>query len=340
MVLVLQSFGQEYEYRRAIFTIYSFFAHAGELDKTEIILFTDKPEFFANYLNAFPVRYVMLTPQKIKAMRGEIDFLHRMKIALIEESFELAKNENLLYIDSDAFFITDARMLDKEADEGHAFMHKKEYDFASLAKMRLPAAEPFHAILKLVRERQFQLADGKSIRIDEKQYSWNAGAMFFHHRHKKFLPNVYRLTEQLFVPSKNHASEQYAFSVILQNSISLLPLDKFIFHYWYRIEKKIVDEFFLERINGAWAKKDLIQKLADVKNWTNILPRHLATHILMLRDRSIQAFHENKFSQGYYWAARSVLKRPFNIKFIKDLLYHTKRALTLRRRDDAPLVSP
>jgi hypothetical protein len=88
-----------------------------------------------------------------------------------------------------------------------------------------------------------------------------------------------------------------------------------------------------------WAQKDLKQKLVEVKSWTQILPQHLDKHILMLRDRSIQAFHENHFYQGYLWAFRALVKRPFNIKFIKDLLYHTKRALFQKTADGAQLTS-
>src|SRR5687768_13054444 len=105
--LVLQSFGKENEYKRAVLTIMSFYTHYSlPADKSKVLLFTDNPGYFENYFEGLPVSYILLTPEKIKQMRGEIDFLHRMKIALIEEAFTLI-NGPLFYTDSDCFFIAD-----------------------------------------------------------------------------------------------------------------------------------------------------------------------------------------------------------------------------------------
>jgi hypothetical protein len=88
--LVIQSFGRDNEYRRAILTILSFYAHSSlKREETKVLLFTDMPAYFSTFLEGLPVEYVLLTPEKIKSMRGEIDFLHRMKIAVIEEAFKI-----------------------------------------------------------------------------------------------------------------------------------------------------------------------------------------------------------------------------------------------------------
>src|SRR5687768_10678009 len=109
--LVIQSFGRENEYRRAILTILSFYAYSSiEMDKTSVLLYTDKPEYFYGYLDGLPVNYILLTPEKIKKMRGDIDFLHRIKIAVIEEALILSDGA-ILYADSDSFFTGDPKPL-------------------------------------------------------------------------------------------------------------------------------------------------------------------------------------------------------------------------------------
>ncbi|WP_143434800.1 hypothetical protein [Hymenobacter roseosalivarius] len=104
-LLVIQSFGRESEYRRALFSVLSFITfYRGDLALFEIVVFTDRPKYFEPYLKGVRVQYICLTQNKIASMRGHIDFVHRMKIAAIEEAFGLYAEANILYVDSDTFF--------------------------------------------------------------------------------------------------------------------------------------------------------------------------------------------------------------------------------------------
>jgi hypothetical protein len=324
MVLVTQSFGNENEYRRAIFAIWSFWAH--HRSDVPVVLFTDQPAFFQSYFQGQQIQYVLLTPQKIKSMRGEIDFLHRMKIALIDETFEISKSD-LIYVDSDTFFITNPASYVSEMENGISLMHLPEYPFAAMRAMPLPAATQAHAYLDLLENRKFKLADGTSIDINPNLYSWNAGVMFLPNRAALLLPDVYSLTDQFYPPTKNHAAEQFAFSIVLQMKSRLASCEKSVYHYWYRVKKIIMDKWLLQTITLQWAALPANQKTEKIKTWTSSLPDHLANHILCLRDDAIQAFNENNFSAGYKNAWRAFIKQPLNKRFCLDVLYHTKRFL-------------
>jgi len=327
----MQSFGREYEYRRAILAILSFYAHVSKpLQETRVILFTDNPDYFKPFLSDLPVHYNLLGPEKIRAMRGAIDFLHRMKIAVIEEAFALV-NDDLLYLDSDTFFVGDPTPKMAELDTGVSFMHLCEYSFDTLQDAELPAGESFRAIYSLITKRSFQLADGSSFSITPAQYSWNAGVMFLHRSVAGFLPDVYVLTDQLYPPTHNHASEQYAFSVILQNRVALRACDDVVYHYWYRIKKQIVDGFLAERFTPKWIALPLEGKLHTIHRWTASFPHYLDTHILSLRDDAVQHFHVNEFGKGYRSALRAFFKAPFNAAFVKDVLYHTRRFINRKK---------
>jgi hypothetical protein len=127
----------------------------------------------------------------------------------------------------------------------------------------------------------------------------------------------------------NHASEQYAFSIILQNNTQLQACDTVIYHYWYRVKKQIMDQFLAKNINEKWARKSLNEKLNDVKDWTKTLPYYFEKHELLLKDNAVQAFNENKFRNGYYWTMKAFFKNPIiGKKFLNDVLYHTKRKIT------------
>ncbi|ANE52449.1 hypothetical protein [Flavisolibacter tropicus] len=326
--LVVQSFGRESEYKRAILTILSFYAYTSEsIENTQVLLFSDKPDYFSTYLAGLPVKHVILTPEKIKNMRGNIDFLHRMKIALIDESFQFTDG-NLLYADSDTFFINDPTPFVQQVNEDKSFMHLHEYEFESLRNMALPAGKTFRAFLELIESQSIFLADGNQVTITAKHSSWNAGVMIFHRSHVKFIPDVYTITDQFYPLTHNHASEQYAFSIVLQEKTNLKPCDSMIYHYWHRIKKSIVDEFLDIRLSVEWAELSFSSKLEQVKQWTELLPVLFTNHVLTLKDNSVQALNENNFPTGYKWAFKAFKKGAINDKqFIRDVLYHAKRQL-------------
>lgn len=328
-MLVVQSFGKETEYRRAILTIQSYYVHCIPREAGQTYLFTDDPSYFQKFLIERPIRFFYISPEKIKNMRGDIDFLHRMKIAIIEESF-LASNENLLYADSDTFFTSDPSPLMNEVNEHVSFMHLCEYRFDSLLKIGLPAGAPFHAFVKCILENKFLMPDGSALKVMLDQYSWNAGVMMLDRAILKLLPEVYALTDYFLKPTQNHASEQYAFSVILQNSTDVRSCDKVIYHYWYRVKKEIMDQFLSEEITLKWSELTEEKKETMIKEWTKVLPSHIDNHILMLRDNAIQSFHENKFKEGYWFAAKAIAKKPFSLTFAMDVLFHTKRWIRKR----------
>jgi hypothetical protein len=328
--LVVQSFGREYEYKRAILTVLSFYAHRAVPSREATLLFTDKPDYFAPYFSGLPVEYVLLTPEKIRLMRGSIDFLHRMKIALIEEAFQKTGGD-LLYADSDTFFLADPASFMQKLSPGKSFMHLHEYRFEELRNMPLPSGETFRAYLQLIEQGPLQLADASPLQVTAQHSSWNAGVMLLHRAHNALIPDVYALTEQTYPATRNHASEQYAFSIMLQERTELASCEAMIYHYWYRVKKQIVDLFLQGELNSGFAALPDIKKLDKVRHWTGELPRLFERHILMLQDNAIQTLNENRFGEGYRWAVKALLKKPLkNKSFIRDVFYHMKRQLVGR----------
>lgn len=322
--LVTQSFGREYEYRRVTLAILSFYSFADKDVPT--ILFTDNPGWFAPYLKDFPVQYVLLTPEKIKTMRGKIDFLHRMKIALIEEAFQIS-GTHLLYSDSDTFFQGNPVAYFAGMDESKSYMHLHEYEFEYLRNMALPAGKTFRDFLDIIEHRKLLLADGSELPLSAKNSSWNAGVMLLHASHSRWIPDVYTLTDQFYPDSKNHASEQYAFSVLLQTRTHLQACEELVYHYWYNVKKKIIDIFLEQRLSGLQAMS-VDEKLATVKKWTQELPALFDSHVLALKDNAVQTFNNKEFGAGLKWAFRAFAKGAWrDTTFIKDVLYHTKNKL-------------
>lgn len=318
--LVTQSFGRENEYRRVIFAILSFYAVSDH--KVPTILFTDRPEYFEQYFEGLPVRYILLTPEKIKVMRGEIDFLHRMKIALIEEALEVS-GTNMLYADSDTFFLSDPAKYTGLISETQSFMHIHEYQFEEVREMALPAGRAARAFVQYI-EDNIVLVPGTDIRIDAQMSSWNAGVILIDRMNKKLVDKVYQLTDSFFPACGSHASEQYAFSIILQTITDVKPVDDVIYHYWYNIKKKIIDEFLTHKLDKI-AGKSIDEKMAFVRHSVKILPDLFDNHIDSLKDNAIQAFNDFKYKDGLRSSLKAFTKGALaDTQFIKDFLYHTK----------------
>ena len=326
--LVVQSYGQENEYRRAILSVWSFYAHVSDrYRQTKTLLYTDNPAFFEQYFNDLPVEYLLLTAEQFKAFRGKSDFIHRIKIALIEDAFKRS-GADLLYVDSDTFFTADPSPLLENLSQRAAFMHLREYSFADVSKIPLPSGAPFHAVLKYIQNNDFSLSGGRRQKFSPALYSWNAGVMVLHHAHKSLLPDVYAVTDQLFDATGNHASEQYAFSLILQMHTEISPCDRIVYHYWYRIKKNLADHFLSRNIDTSWRKLLRNEKDAMVRKWTLQLPTYFENHLLMIKDNAVQAFNTNDFRRGYTLAFRALIRNPFSITFIRDVVYHTRRFLS------------
>jgi hypothetical protein len=329
--LVTQSFGNETEYHRALFTIYSFYANYSTQD-VDTILFTDNEEWFSRRLPHLPVRYVHLSPEKIRKMRGQIDFLHRMKIALIEESFLLYPGYNLLYVDSDTFFIANPKTLMDEIVNGNVFMHLKEFEFEEVRHETGAVGDTFSDYLRLMESTPFRTSRGAEV-FTARHASWNAGVLGLPAFSLQDIPDVYAITDQSYPATGNHASEQFAFSLILQTRYGLRSCDEYVYHYWYRTKKRIMDDFIPRICNDAFYQLPLDKKLNTVHTWTNKLPIYLDGHVYTLMDNAIQAFNKNEFGKGYRWTVTALLKGAVKeLQFLKDVAYHTKRMLKNRTR--------
>ncbi|MGC4057584.1 MAG: hypothetical protein QM743_05605 [Chitinophagaceae bacterium] len=327
--LVVQSFGRENEYKRVMLTVLSFFAF-NDAAYTKVILFTDRPERFEKVFAGLDVHYVLLTGEKIQQMRGQIDFLHRMKIALIEEAFSLIGDRFLFYADSDSFFLQSIQSLLGQLDPETASMHLKEYLFEAMATFELPAGETFRAAHACFSEHVLNDASGNALKVDPKsEWSWNAGVMCFHPKQAEIIPDVYTLTDQIYPASGNHASEQYAFSIMLQRRYKMVPCFEYNYHYWYRTKKQIADWFLHDHIDAPFESLPLEDKISRAKGWVTRLRKEFRSNIRRVQDEAVQSFNRREFARGYAFAFKALLSSPgFNTSFYKDVLYHTKKMIS------------
>jgi hypothetical protein len=149
------------------------------------------------------------------------------------------------------------------------------------------------------------------------------------------MPDVIQLTDQFYAKSSWHISEQIAFSLILQTRGKLLPATDYIYHYWEGDKKIAVDALLLEAITIRFAALPYAEKLLQIRQLVERLPTaipaYLAKHSeIKLKQDAITAFNVNRFWPAYRASLAYLLKVPSDRKFLKDMLYHTKRGLLSR----------
>ncbi len=323
--LVLQSYGGEIQYRRAVLLLLSFWSVTkNRTSDFKTMVYTDNIPFFRKYIPWMDIDYVSWDMEKIVRETNHFKFVHRMKISILEDSFKRV-NGNLLYSDTDSFFLKNPLNLLGDLTADTSFMHKREYGFSDLKTIPLPSGEESRRFYNSILPGKFELQDGTKILLTDHLSSWNAGIMIFHKSQASLLPDVFRLTDWFFELSSNHASEQFAFSAILQTKTNLKSCEDYSYHYWYAPCKKIVDEFLVINLPGEANCKDESWYRDWIKHWISRLPAYVENHVIFLKDSAIQAFNRAEFRKGYQYAFKALIRSPLDIKFIKDILYHSKR---------------
>lgn len=307
--LVVVSFGNPGELNRAVFALLSFYAHSPHaLKTTRALIYTDCTDYLKRSLQGMPAEYIALSADRIQEMRGAVNYLYRTKIVLIEDAFRRAGTD-LLYFDTDTFFMTDATPLLDQVSPQLSIMHRHEYLIDHWKDFPLPGTVT--NFYSFVKAGSVNLADGSVLPISPAMSSWNSGVMVLHESHRAYIPDVLALSDQFFAATRNRASEQYAFSIILQTRTRIEGCERMVYHYWLAVQKKIIDAFLAKEMDDHWTTRPLEEKLGAVREWTATLPAYLDSHVLTARQNAIDSLNARNFRVGLTWAAKAILKDPF-----------------------------
>lgn len=320
-LLVTQSFGRESEYKRVILSVLSFWAlYSGDRSQVKTVLSTDNPNYFKPYFEGIPVEYIMLSPEKIKQMRGEIDFIHRMKIALIEEAFQRYLGADMLYVDSDTIFLEDPKSLLENIVGNNSFMHLVEFEYGEYKKFaNQGSGEANHSpFIKFLESKKFVTSRG-----EEEFHSlagWNAGVMGLPAKVTAFLPDIFALTDEFYLAAPLNGSEQAAFSYILQTRTTLRDCEEYVCHYWGVSKKQIVDSILSKKLDKSFSKLNLKQRLIETSKLVQYVPSVITTH-----EKALHLLNSGDFLMGCKYSIKALWIAPVNKYFIKNLLYHVKK---------------
>ena len=316
--VVYLSYGNENEYRRAIFSICSLLTwYEAQPTRIRLIIYTDNPSFFQTYFSSRDdIEYFFLSEGMMSQMRGNHQFFHRIKVSVIDLTFKNYPDNDMVFVDSDTFFITHPKILFEKFEVDKSFMHTREYKLSeSVDRFAVFNQEQYpKAFINFIDDREFLIGERlEKFGIDD--YSWNSGVLGLHSKFSLYMPSVLDLTDQFYANSKWFISEQMAFSLILQHKTLIKPCDNLIFHYWGARQKLLMDVLIKNTLHQLITSSFVLNKRC-IRSLTKKCRRIVEADLLL--DQIRISILNRSYYYGLKKISQLILKDP---KHFIPLLY-------------------
>jgi hypothetical protein len=257
--IVFQAYGSDSNLQECLFALLSFSAvHPTVPADTILHIYTDRQDWFARQQIGLPLQYHALDQNRLQDWRGKINFVHRVKIALLQDLAQEVQG-NILYLDSDICFLQPVNPLLQRIAAGELFMH--------IAEGRLEE-EPNPVIRKLHRFLQshpYTDRSGNTGTIPAATEMWNAGVLGFRTTQQELLAGVLHFTDTIHPVFPRHVVEQFAFSYFMSRAGAIHSAATTILHYWNFKEFRQYLASFVSYMDGkSWEEKVRLSALLQV----------------------------------------------------------------------------
>jgi len=289
--IVYQAYSSIDNLNEVIYSIASFFRLSNQLP-VNIVVYTDNELYLKQFLPS-DVVYENLSAEKQRMWRGEIDFVHRIKIEMLIDSCSKYPG-NILYLDTDTIFTQSTDSLFRSIEAGKGILHTCE------GPLSVPISSIFVKISRKIKDLVF-LVRGEEMRIPEDQEVWNGGVIGFNSAQIRLLFNVLDLTDLMYKIYHSHITEQLSFSFIFSRNYSLLSAGDQVFHYWNFKEFRVLLKQFL-------AVNDTFEKIQS--NFPSIDPK-----VLILPKRKFES--QTKWKRQWQ---KHVLRKSWYMPGYEDIL--------------------
>ncbi len=240
--LIYQAYGIDEVMRQTQVSILSLLKVISDPEALDILVYTDNKKYFSDYFKSHPrVQIIEISKDQIKKWRGEIDFVHRVKIEILMDAAKRTEGP-LYYSDGDTYFLKCPLKLLDEVNDRVSLMHVAE---SILEDANDPLTKK---IYKFTKKHHFHVGTNEAMAIGSSTTMWNAGFIGISHKNKDLLSQILQLTDQMHSLYQKHVMEQLAVSYILQMNGEIRPANQEILHYWdqkpdYQME---IDRFLRE----------------------------------------------------------------------------------------------
>ncbi len=244
--IVFQCYGNESVFHECAFALLSLSRvyEGGVPAGLEIWIYTDNAAWFQRFKDCpLPLQFRKLEPQTIKAWRGKIDFVHRVKIEVLRD-FTENRTGNVLYADTDVVFTNPVEPMMQAVESGRLYMHVME---GKISDEGNPVLKKLNDYLKSTR-----LKHTNGVLLNEFAM-WNAGVLGFNTRFSAELDRILDFTDMIYPQFPKHVVEQFAFSVFFQAAGNVKSASPYLIHYWNLKEiRPLLTDFFTKFKYKTW----------------------------------------------------------------------------------------
>lgn len=225
--------------------------------QTGIIIYTDDAAAFDDLQSFFKTFIcIPVTPAQVKQWRGNIDFVHRVKIEIIKDCLN-RHDVDLLYCDTDTYVTQPVEALFELIKNEQNLMHQYE------GVINRNIHPGFHKWEKFLSSTPIKY-NGQTLVFSKQLQMFNAGVVGLQAKQKLILNDVLELTDAIYSRFPKHIAEQFAFSYCFQKSGNVQTADHVIQHYWNLKEfREWLQFFFLT--NSEESVPNLVKKLKHVE---------------------------------------------------------------------------
>ncbi len=244
--IVYLAHGSQAVLDQVVFSILSYLHVLDEFPRdTRILVYCDRPELFSKLLSDLSfLKCEKLESDQIRSYRGTADFVHRVKIKVLQEVLR-THSGNMIFVDADTAFLRSPAPLFEYINRGLFVMHVRERQSRHFMRF-------LQSLDSLVATADLPNANGRPALRPSSVVMWNAGVIGLSAEKRPILNAVLTMTDTILplVPKKpktiRSVCEQFAFSYVFQVEGVVLPADQYIYHYWDFKEEfgTVLREFF------------------------------------------------------------------------------------------------
>ncbi|WP_089938950.1 hypothetical protein [Candidatus Entotheonella palauensis] len=261
--LVYQAYGSIDILHECIYSVLSFYKYNSDSD-IHIIIYTDSRPYLQSYLGQ-AISYQDIEQSQIDFWKGEIDFIHRVKIKILQD-FISRYEGNLLYTDTDTIFRSDISNIYKNIADDKLYMHQNEGRIGHEDNTMMRKVNRFFKSNVITERIDISPAAITNLSM------YNAGVLGFHTDQKHILSKSLIFTDEIYPMFPRHIVEQLAFSLYMQTSGPLHEAREQIFHYWNFKEFRIILKDFFEKYNNM-PIESLIERIENINPQRLIKPK-------------------------------------------------------------------
>lgn len=258
-MFVYQAYGHQAIFDECRYSLLSL-CHWAKLSNKRygVWIYTDHPELFEEFqrLTEIELSTILLTQETIRNWKGEVDFVHRLKIELLIDLFSKTTGP-VIYLDTDTFFIAPPEDLFLSIGQKQHLMHTRE---GQIQKRSNPVLRKLDKFIK----REPSLAELIPLYSKQGIDMWNAGVLGLQSPvDLDLLLKVRQLTDQIYPLYPKHVIEQFAFSYVLQSAGPIEAAEGVVHHYWnFKEFRGLLAQFFAKYPELAdqqkhWQRLDL-----------------------------------------------------------------------------------